>query len=61
MKDKKLPFVFCECVDIEIEDNVILAFLNVFPSEGGTWINVSTYDEGKAFIELLRKYKNEKK
>ncbi|WP_397539841.1 YecA family protein [Rummeliibacillus pycnus] len=62
LKGEKLPFVFCECFDIEIEDNVvILAFMNVFPSEGGTWITVSTYEEGKAFIELLRKYKNEKK
>lgn len=61
LKDKKLPFVFCECFDIEIEDKDILAFMNVFPSEGGTWITVSTYEEGKAFIELLRKYKNEEK
>ena len=61
LKDKKLPFVLCECFDIEIEDNVIQAFMNVFPSEDGTWITVSTYEEGKAFIELLRKYKNEKK
>lgn len=58
LKDKKLPFVLCECFDI---DNDILAFINVFPSEGGTWITVSTYEEGKAFIELLRNYKNEKK
>lgn len=61
LKDKKLPFVFCEGCKIDVEGNYILAFINVFPSECGTWIMVSTYEEEKVFVEKLKRYKNESK
>ncbi|MGF9975493.1 YecA family protein [Viridibacillus arvi] len=61
LKEKDLSFVFCEGCKIEFEGNSILAFVNVFPSENGTCITVSTYEEGKMFIEQLMRYKDEGK